>query len=138
MREIPAINQVEKVQENLYRVSAANGGAFFTLIEECDEKDSTLSALARARQLFIGLESLKISSKSGFDLKGKHVSAVAADAEVEGSSLRVNSYSLRDGLCFYDLVFWKVEPKSDIASDNSAPLLYADLAKQILPSVISD
>lgn len=134
---LPLAPDVEEVGENLYRVQSNSSYAYFTAIEECNEKLPLQTALARSRQLFVGLEGLKIKTQSAFELEGKRVSVVAASADVEGSPFDVVTYSVRKGDCYFDVVFWSQMEKIGSETVSLDPLRHTELAKTILPSLLS-
>lgn len=115
---MPASDSIELMspkitkQENseVYDIDLGDGAEprhlFGTALRECGvKKRDSLAALTR--QLFVGLEKIRISLREAVKVDGKDGFRILADADVDDSNIGIASYSFKVKDCVIDVVFWK-------------------------------
>lgn len=107
--------------------STSNRG-FVTALRSCghNEKDSLRGT---TRQIFVGLEQVRITHQEAADFPPRTLWHVEADAESEGLPIQVSTYTLKEDRCFVDFVLWVVAPQGkNISSETEQEL--ADMRTQ--------
>ncbi len=81
-----------------------------TALRSCGYREKA-SLRGSARQIFVGLEKLKIRKQEYVELSGRRLYMVDADAQSEGLPIQLTTYSYKDDDCFVDYVLWVAPPK---------------------------
>lgn len=106
--------QIEQISSSphTYRAVSTNGSSplFFSAVKECgNKKDSLPSAV---RQLFVGFQKVRIRRQEDLTLGGLPGLLAVIDAELERTPLSLASYTLKNGTCSYDYVFWSTNSET--------------------------
>lgn len=92
--------------------TASAPSVYATALKECGVPDQH-SIASLSRQLFVGLEGIKINARERIILDGAPGFHMSAEAKLEGSPVGLISYSVKLGKCVVDIVFWQQGKLSD-------------------------
>ena len=119
----------------IYRQSAdASLPVFFTAMQDCSFSRRSSPATA-ARQLLVGLKSIKIRGRKTITLGGSDVLRAAISAELDGRPLELVTYTFKSGGCVQDYILWRSLETG--AEQGGAPLetaAFENYLASILPA----
>ena len=96
---------------------------YVTGLKSCGYPEKT-SLRGNSRQIFVGLEKLKIHNQEYVDIAPHRFLSMQAEAESDGLPIDITTYSYKDQDCFFDFVLWVTIPKSDVLEDQAIKTSY--------------
>ena len=90
---------------------------FITAIEDCS-RSSKGKIASIARQLFVGLDELKIKSQQEINLGQKSFVKSLANSRVDSKEILVASYTSQHGDCVRDYVLWAPKGSKETGSKD--------------------
>lgn len=92
---------------------------YITALESCGYPKKT-SLRGNVRQIFVGLEKLKIQKQEFIEIPPQRVYMVEAEVESEGVPIQVTTYSYKEDDCIVDYILWATPSQKVIDHDNEA------------------
>ena len=102
-----------------FKGSNVETAAYVTALESCGYPEKA-SLRGNVRQIFVGLEKLKIRKQEFVEIPPHRLYMVDADVESEGVPIQVTTYSFKEDDCVFDYVLWATPPQKVIEHDETA------------------
>lgn len=110
------------------------GPVYATALEQCGPSVRH-SVASLSRQLLVGMEKVRISSRKPVELSSSAGVAISASAIFEGEPISLRSFSFKVNQCLVDVVFWRSGVKeSGWASEPAAEAALLSIAGELLNS----
>lgn len=107
----------------LFHADESELSGYVTALKSCGYREKA-SLRGTVRQIFVGLEKLKIKKQEYVEIAGRRLYVVDADAESEGLPIRLTTYSYKAEGCFIDYVLWVAPPKQILNESPEASAAY--------------
>jgi hypothetical protein len=98
---------------------SSNLVGYATAIRSCGYPEKS-SLRGTTRQIFVGLEKLRIIKQEPIEIAPHRLWAVEAEALSEGFPISVASYTLKQDKCFIDFILWV--PNHSVSNSSSASI----------------